>query len=101
LYAESASFNTRLLQEETVTNPAIHTLMYHAFNCGAQGTNNGNVMSVADQLNPSRTQSFTYDGLNRLATANESRWGLGFVVACPEVSLRAEGIPGVTACSRM
>jgi len=77
---ESASFNKRLqLQQETVTNPAIHTLMDHAFNYGPQGSNNGNVMSVADQLNPARTQSFTYDPLNRLATANESRWGLGFV----------------------
>src|SRR5260370_33036031 len=34
--------------------------------------------SVADQLNSSRTQSFSYDQLNRLATANESRWGLSF-----------------------
>ncbi|PYP91962.1 MAG: hypothetical protein DMG65_05850, partial [Candidatus Angelobacter sp. Gp1-AA117] len=75
---ESASFNKRLqLQQETVTNPAIHTLMDHVFNYGTQ--NNGNVLSVADQLNPARTQSFTYDALNRLATANESRWGLGFV----------------------
>src|SRR5437588_929593 len=75
---ESASFNKRLqLQQETVTNPSIHTLMDHVFNYGAQ--NNGNVMSVADQLNPARTQSFTYDALNRLATATESRWGLGFV----------------------
>jgi len=73
---EAAVLNTRLqLQQETVTNPAIHTLMDHAFNYGAQGSNNGNVLSVADQLNPTRTQTFTYDALNRLATANEAAGG--------------------------
>src|SRR5215470_11857610 len=64
-------------QEETVTNSSIGTFADHVYSYGAQ--NNGNILSVNDQVNAARTQTFTYDSLNRLATANESRWGLGFV----------------------
>src|ERR1700674_601113 len=74
---ESPVLNKRLqLQQDTVSNPALGTLADHAYNYGTQ--NNGNILSVADQLNSSRTQNFSYDQLNRLATANESRWGLQF-----------------------
>src|ERR1700674_1137904 len=74
---ESPVLNKRLqLQQDTVSNPALGTLADHAYNYGTQ--NNGNILSVADQLNSSRTQSFSYDPLNRLVTANESRWGLQF-----------------------
>jgi RHS repeat-associated protein len=74
---ESTILNKRLqTQQDTVSNSAIGTLSDHVYNFGAQ--NNGNILSVADQLNPARTQSFTYDPLNRLSTASESRWGLSF-----------------------
>src|SRR5216684_6956533 len=74
---ESIVLNPRLqTQQDTVNNSVIGTLADHAYNYGTQ--NNGNILSVADQLNSSRTQNFTYDQLNRLATANESRWGLSF-----------------------
>ena len=63
-------------QQDTVSNSVIGTLADHVYNYGTQ--NNGNILSVADQLTSSRTQSFSYDQLNRLATANESRWGLSF-----------------------
>ncbi|HET6843007.1 MAG TPA: RHS repeat-associated core domain-containing protein [Candidatus Angelobacter sp.] len=74
---ESTILNNRLqAQQDTVSNSAIGTLSDHVYSFGAQ--NDGNILSVADQLNPARTQSFTYDPLNRLATASESRWGLSF-----------------------
>jgi len=76
---ESILLNNRLqIQQLTTTNSSIGTLADHTYNYGASSSNNGNVLSVADQLNPARTQSFTYDPLNRLATASESRWGLSF-----------------------
>jgi RHS repeat-associated protein len=74
---ESTVLNQRLqTQEDKVNNSVIATFADHIYSYGTQ--NNGNILSVADQLNSSRTQSFTYDPLNRLATANESRWGLSF-----------------------
>ena len=77
--SESTTLNPRLqLQEETINSPGIGTLADHSYNYGAQ--NNGNILSVFDLLNPSRTQNFSHDQLNRLATAGEQggRWGLSF-----------------------
>lgn len=76
--SESTVANSRLQwQEETVSNTAIATFADHVYGYGTQ--NNGNVLSITDQLSSVYTQTFTYDALNRTATANESRWGLGFV----------------------
>ena len=36
---------------------------------GYVSANNGNIQSIADNLHPNQTQSFAYDGLNRLSTA--------------------------------
>jgi RHS repeat-associated protein len=75
---ESTVLNKRLqLQEETVGNPAIYNFADHVYNYGTQ--DNGNITSITDQLNSSRTQTFSYDSLNRLTSASESRWGLAFV----------------------
>lgn len=74
---ESRVLNSRLQwQEETVSNSSIATFADHLYGYGTQ--NNGNILSITDQLSSAYTQTFTYDALNRLATANESRWGLGF-----------------------
>lgn len=46
------------------------------YDFGLGTSDNGNVLSVINNLDQSRTQSFTYDGLNRLYTAhNGSTWG--------------------------
>ena len=77
--AESYQFNRRLQpSRDTVNVPGVTTFLDRTYGYGTQ--NNGNVMSVADQLNSAYTQNFTYDPLNRLATAGEagSRWGLSF-----------------------
>jgi YD repeat-containing protein len=48
------------------------------------GGNNGNVMGIADNLQSNRTQSFTYDTLNRISTAQSAAmagadcWGQSF-----------------------
>ena len=50
----------------------------------AAGKNNGNVIQIANGITPDRTQSFTYDELNRIktaqsqATAGSHDWGLSF-----------------------
>lgn len=65
------------LQEQLISNPALSTFADHTYQYGTQ--NNGNVLSVGDHINSSRTQTFTYDSLNRLSTGSESRWGLAWV----------------------
>ncbi len=54
----------------------------YGFNVGT--TNNGNVVSIANNRNTARTQNFTYDELNRIKTAATQAatgtyaWGLSF-----------------------
>ncbi len=54
----------------------------YTFNSGAG--NNGNVYSLSDNLNPGRSQTFTYDELNRVKTAQSQAtsgsdcWGLSY-----------------------
>jgi len=51
---------------------------------GAGVVNNGNVVSIANNRDTNRSQSFTYDALNRIATAQSQAasgahdWGLSF-----------------------
>lgn len=76
--------NDRLqLTRITIANSQISTFADHTLTFQPTGVsnpaNNGSVYNVADQLSSSLTQNFTYDHLNRLSTANEGRWGLGFV----------------------
>jgi hypothetical protein len=41
--------------------------MTYAFNYGS--ADNGNVANITNNINTARSQSFTYDGLNRVNTA--------------------------------
>jgi RHS repeat-associated protein len=77
---ESYNYNNRfqLTSQQLATSSA--TFMNHSLSyADASSHDDGNVMSVVDNLNSARTQSFTYDPLNRLATATETNWGLGYV----------------------
>ena len=54
----------------------------YGFNLGS--TNNGNVASIANNINTARSQTYTYDALNRVSTAQTVAtsgtyaWGLSF-----------------------
>ncbi len=52
----------------------------YGFNFGAG--DNGNVMSIANCLNTTRTQNFTYDALNRIESAQSSgtQWGEAYTI---------------------
>ena len=45
------------------------SLSYGYTSCVSNGGNNGNVCQIANNIDSSRSQSFTYDSLNRLSTA--------------------------------
>ena len=77
---ETKLLNNRLQgQQITISNPTFGTLsdLAYTFTDPVTGKNNGNVHSIADQLNSSRTQNFGYDQLNRLTSAQTSgtAWG--------------------------
>lgn len=51
------------------TDSPIGNVMDFTYNFGAAGTNNGNVVSISNNRDTTRSQSFTYDTLNRIGTA--------------------------------
>jgi RHS repeat-associated protein len=90
---ESASYNDRLqpcnlqIASGTFTwlNRANNFYPTPGANCQpGSGGNNGNVMSIADKLQSNRTQTFAYDNLNRISTAQSTAtsgadcWGQSF-----------------------
>src|SRR5207248_3738834 len=76
---ETYVYNNRLQQTSEVLSKASTAFMNRSLNyLDGSSHNNGNVMSVVDNLNSARTQSFTYDPLNRLATAAETNWALSY-----------------------
>ncbi len=79
---ETSPLNNRLQAKQlTVNNSLLGTFSDLAYSYN-DGHNNGNVYSIADQINPNRTQNFTYDTLNRLLSAQTSgpQWGNDYVI---------------------
>jgi RHS repeat-associated protein len=83
--SRSRSYNNRLqvaTMVDSSSNGTIQNLSY-SFNLGS-GKNNGNVASVTDGLVSGRSQSYTYDNLNRVssaqtqATSGSDCWGQSF-----------------------
>jgi len=78
---ETNGYNSRLqICSQQIASSAT-TLLNRAYNfystAGATcqpgtGGNNGNVIGIADNLVPGRTQAFSYDSLNRIATAQSA-----------------------------
>jgi RHS repeat-associated protein len=72
----------------TSTTPYLLDLSY---NFGLGVNDNGNVHGITNNKDSSRSQSFTYDGLNRVLTARtSSTWGVSFTNS-------ANGAPGIDA----
>jgi RHS repeat-associated protein len=73
---ESVAYNYRLqpaIMELAPFTAPTNRLLYRAYNyIDANNKNNGNVINLSDWLNSGRTQSFTYDALNRVASAQSA-----------------------------
>ncbi len=91
------SYNSRLQPMQlfygTNTPPAIPSMtascpstvgniMNKTYDFGLGTSDNGNVLSIGNCLNAARSQSFSYDGLNRIASAISSgpQWGETFTI---------------------
>jgi RHS repeat-associated protein len=75
-YVRSIQFNNRLqpsVISATLNGNAIQSLTY---GYGAGGTNNGNILTITNGMNSTRSQTYTYDNLNRVASGRDvSNWG--------------------------
>jgi RHS repeat-associated protein len=67
---ETSTYNKRLQPNGQQLASSILTALYRSYSFyDVNGKNNGNVISISDNLNPGRTQNFSYDSLNRIGTA--------------------------------
>lgn len=64
---ENYTYNNRLQISTHTASSTAGTVLSHTYSYGT--ANNGNITSIANNLNTGRTQSFTYDNINRLASA--------------------------------
>jgi hypothetical protein len=57
-------------------------IMDQSYNFGFGTNDNGNVLSIANCINTTRTENFTYDSLNRIASGYSSgtQWGETFTI---------------------
>jgi RHS repeat-associated protein len=75
-YQRAISYNARLqpsIIQATLNGTNIQSLTY---GYGTSGTNNGNILSIANGMNSSRSQSYAYDYMNRVQSGQDtSHWG--------------------------
>jgi RHS repeat-associated protein len=100
------TFNDRLQPNNfTVTTPggAVMNLTY-GFNLGS--TDNGNVMSITNNRDTTRNQTFTYDSLNRIAsgstaaTTGANCWGMTFNIDQWSNLYSNTALSGYSSCSQ-
>jgi len=67
---ESFTYNNRLQLVTHTASSSNGTVLNHSYSYDlGGGANNGNIASITNNLNTGRTQNFTYDYMNRLASA--------------------------------
>jgi RHS repeat-associated protein len=83
----------------TTTCPStVGNVMNKTYNFSLGSGDNGNVMSITNCLNTTRSQSFTYDTLNRIASAESSgtQWGETYIIDSWGNLTNRAGISGKT-----
>lgn len=70
---ETYTYNNRLQIATHSASSSSGTALSHTYSYDqGSGVNNGNIVSIANNVNTGRSQSFTYDNLNRLASAQSA-----------------------------
>jgi RHS repeat-associated protein len=76
-YARSIQYNSRL--QPSVISATLNgstTIQSLTYGYGTGGMNNGDILSIANGLNSGRSQTYSYDYMNRLASGRDaSNWG--------------------------
>ncbi len=71
--SELSGYNSRLQMNSVAVTAGANTLFSKSYNLyDSSGHNNGNVIGITDLLNSAKNQTYTYDALNRIATAAQT-----------------------------
>jgi uncharacterized protein RhaS with RHS repeats len=73
-FTVASSFNIRLQPVNVQVASPTQTLLNFTYDFNLGVANNGNAKQMANGLDTTRTQNFTYDHLNRLGMASTSVW---------------------------
>jgi len=80
-YVRSWQYNTRMqpsVISATLNGSTIQSLQY---GYGTGGTDNGNILSIVNGMDSTRSQTLSYDYMNRLASAHDgSHWGETYTI---------------------
>jgi len=75
-YVRSIQYNNRLQPSVISATLSGSTVQSLSYGYGTSGTNNGNILSITNGMDSTRSQTYTYDNLNRLASGRDaSHWG--------------------------
>jgi len=103
----SASYTYRLQPNEFKASSSAGTAMDLTYNfVDASSRNNGNVMGITNNRDTTRSQNFSYDSLNRIATAKTSStsgsncWGETYTVDQWANLTSIGAVSGYTGCTQ-
>lgn len=75
-YVRSVQYNNRLQPSVISATLNGNTIQSLSYGYGTGGSNNGNVLSITNGMDSTRSQTYTYDNLNRVASGRDtSHWG--------------------------
>lgn len=75
-YARSIQYNTMLQPSVISATLNGNTIQSLSYGYGTAGTDNGTILSITNGMDSSRSQTYTYDPMNRLASGRDtSHWG--------------------------
>ena len=88
---ETDQYNSRLQPGVLSAAAGVNTVLSLSYDYHSGTANNGNIYTILNVKDSTRTQTFTYDTLNRILTAREgSLWGISFTNS-------GNGQPGIDA----
>jgi len=74
------NYNNRLQPTGISANTSASTIFSLGYTYGPTGQDNGNISTITNNLDATRTVNFNYDSLNRIANALTTNWGEAYVI---------------------
>jgi RHS repeat-associated protein len=74
------NYNKRLQPTAMSATTSASTIFSLGYTYGPTGQDNGNVSTMTNNLDSTRTVNFNYDSLNRIANALTTNWGEAYVI---------------------
>jgi RHS repeat-associated protein len=74
------NYNKRLQPTAMSATTSASTIFSLGYTYGPTGKDNGNISTITNNLDSTRTVNFTYDSLNRIANALTTNWGEAYTI---------------------